>query len=220
MCAAQIAKVETGSQVQVGAPRPIVASLESQVATLNQQLFPDVRAATCFLVHFTVSAWQALGIPYHACGVSELNENFQKVIRANFRPEHLHRSLRDQVEQRTCLLHMETGGSCGHKGCDLCVCGSPCPPFSVQRVKRFCDGSIASHALTSVTTEDARDMLLFGQHRAFILEQVAGFDMPEVAGGSSDETPMRRRGPVPVRVLHSQACHLDSSEATSLLQTL
>ena len=64
-----------------------------------------------------------------------------------------------------------------------------------MRTKRYCDGSVARHDLTAVTMEDARDMLLLGNHKAFILEQVTGFDKPEKAGGSADFSPMRRQGP-------------------------
>ncbi|CAE7213542.1 unnamed protein product [Symbiodinium sp. CCMP2592] len=39
---------------------------------------------------------------------------------------------------------------------------------------------------------DARDMLLHGQHKAFILEQVPGFDKHETASDPSKPTPLRR----------------------------
>lgn len=34
---------------------------------------------------------------------------------------------------------------------DLLMSGSPCPPFSTQRTKRFADGSVVSHDAFKVT---------------------------------------------------------------------
>ena len=76
--------------------------------------------------------------------------------------------------------------------CDLAVFGTPCNPFSGMRVKRYRDGSVAHHPLADVTFRDAHRMLVFGQHKSLLMEQVAGFDKPLKAG--DDTTPMRQPG--------------------------
>ena len=134
-----------------------------------------------------------LGIPFTAVGASEINETARKIIMANHPPTHLHETLRDQVEHQTCRLHGQCQQKCGMQESDLCVCGSPCPPFSTFRSKRFLEDSVRNHELTDTTMIDARDMLLHGQHKAFILEQVPGFDKAETARDSSQPTPLRRR---------------------------
>ena len=135
--------------------------------------------------------WQALGIPYVAKGASEPNAVFRKVLQANFCPEHMHRTMREQLSEDPCLCHPDAR-NCKIEACDLAVFGTPCPPFSSQRVKRFQDGSVAQHNLTSITTQDAMDMLCDVGHKAVIMEQVAGFDKAESAGGSADASPMRQ----------------------------
>ena len=112
---------------------------------------------------------------------------------ANHPPTHLHDNFRDQIEHETCRLHGPSQQKCGMQQSDLCVCGSPCPPFSTFRSKRFLEGSVRQHGQTDTTMLDARDMLLHGQHKAFILEQVPGFDQAETSRDSS-ESPMRRPG--------------------------
>ena len=88
-----------------------------------------------------------------------------------------------------CLLHPHE--CCKIRGGDLCVLGSPCPPFSTQRGKRFRDGAVFAHPLFSVTFHDARDAIVDGCHRAVILEQVEGFAKPQVTG--EDLSPMDRQ---------------------------
>ncbi|CAE6931379.1 unnamed protein product [Symbiodinium sp. KB8] len=134
---------------------------------------------------------EALGIPFTAVGASECSQTAQKIIMANHPPTHLHDNFRDQIEHETCRLHGPSQQKCGMQQSDLCVCGSPCPPFSTFRSKRFLEGSVRQHGQTDTTMLDARDMLLHGQHKAFILEQVPGFDQAETSRDSS-ESPMRR----------------------------
>ena len=62
-----------------------------------------------------------------------------------------------------------------------------------MRTKRYQDGSIASHPLSEITFRDARNMLMWGDHKAVFMEQVSGFDKPERAGDLL-ATPMRRLG--------------------------
>ncbi|CAE7746671.1 unnamed protein product, partial [Symbiodinium necroappetens] len=131
----------------------------------------------------------ALGIPFIAKGVSETQAASRSLLLANHEPEHVHCCMRDQIEGRGCLIHPDA--KCALESCDVCVFGTPCPPFSQFRGKRYHENSVASHDLVSVTMEDARDMLVLGQHKAVIMEQVPGFDMPEHSGASEDATFMR-----------------------------
>ncbi|CAE7197677.1 unnamed protein product [Symbiodinium sp. CCMP2592] len=98
--------------------------------------------------------------------------------------------MRDQVQSCGCLKH--PSGKCALESCDLCVFGTPCPPFSQFRGKRYRGSSVAEHSQVHTTMEDARDMLVVGQHKAVIMEQVPGFDMPDHAGASTESTFMRR----------------------------
>ena len=109
----------------------------------------------------------------------------------NYTPKHFHECLEDQLSNKPCLLHSDHE-SCQMPECDICVCGTPCPPFSKFRAKRFSDGSVANHAATSVTMRSARDLLARGLHKAFILEQVPGFDQVEESSDKYGATPMRR----------------------------
>ncbi|CAE7215305.1 unnamed protein product [Symbiodinium sp. CCMP2592] len=98
--------------------------------------------------------------------------------------------MRDQVQSCGCLKH--PSGKCALESCDLCVFGTPCPPFSQFRGKRYRANSVAEHSQVDTTMEDARDMLVLGQHKAVIMEQVPGFDMPDHAGASTESTFMSR----------------------------
>lgn len=93
------------------------------------------------------------------------------------------------MDGSSCRLH--PGEHCKIEGVDLCVMGSPCPPFSTQRSKRFHDGTVTDHPLYSVTFHDARDAIVDGGHKAIILEQVEGFAKPQVVG--DELSPMERQ---------------------------
>lgn len=136
--------------------------------------------------------FEALGIPYELVGASEINPSFRSVIQANFTVKHLHNTMKDQVDSAACLLHRDSCDSCRLTPCDLAIFGTPCPPFSEQRTKRYRSGSVKEHPLTRVTMEDARDMIVLGGHKAVVMEQVQGFDRAEVAG-DAEFTPMRRQ---------------------------
>ena len=146
----------------------------------------------------TQTCWQpvrqALGIPFQYMEASDVWDVSRKVILANHPPKHLHECIRSQIEGHRCLLHAGDEGSeaCAVREADLAVVGPPCPPFSRMRFKRYRDGSVAQHPQTDVTMVDTRDLLVLGQHKAVIVEQVLGFDDAEATGGSSDYSFMRR----------------------------
>ena len=135
--------------------------------------------------------WQPLGIPFEAVGASDPCKCFRSVVSANYGPQHFHEFIEDQLRETPCLLHPDSE-SCKLPECDICVCGTPCPPFSKFRAKRFSDGSVAAHQATDVTMRNARDLLASGLHKAFILEQVPGFDQAEESSDKYGVTPMRR----------------------------
>ena len=138
-----------------------------------------------------LAAWQALDIPFKAMGASEPNMMFRSIIQRNVDVAHLHGTMLEQTQGKPCTLHKGSCG-CSMQVCDLCIFGTPCPPFSCQRVKRYQSGSVVDHPLAEITFRDAREMILFG-HRCVVMEQVAGFERPEEAGGGLT-TPLKRPG--------------------------
>ena len=74
------------------------------------------------------------------------------------------------------------------------VSGSPCPPFSTQRPKRFSDGAVKAHAQFDLTMEQVIALYALYEPEKAVLEQVWGFCMPFCSG--SDETPKSRQGSI------------------------
>lgn len=62
---------------------------------------------------------------------------------------------------------------------DLAVVGTPCQPYSRQRVKRSQVGSVESHKSHHTTFSDLLQWMESLQPKALIAEQVVGFDQPE-----------------------------------------
>ena len=135
---------------------------------------------------------QALEIPFTCCGVSEPNLVYQDFEKANHAAcvEHMHNTMSDQTVGAGCLLHPKSEECNLGQGHSLAVFGTPCPPFSTMRTKRFQEGSVKSHQLHDVTFKESVQWLQSFRPAAAILEQVAGFDKPEVAGGH--HTPLHR----------------------------
>lgn len=67
--------------------------------------------------------------------------------------------------------------------------GTPCPPFSEQNPLRNQPGKVEEHPLYNVTFKDAIDAIGLG-HKAYLLEQVLGFDKP--FSPECHETPLDR----------------------------
>ena len=122
-------------------------------------------------------------------GASDPNAMFREVIKRNVEVEHLRGTMMEQTLEKECIFHKNCGG-CTLEPCDLCVFGTPCNPFSEQRTKRYRDNSVVTRPLAEVTFRDAKQMVLKGQRKCLIMEQVAGFDKPEQAGETL--TPLRR----------------------------
>lgn len=70
--------------------------------------------------------------------------------------------------------------------------GTPCPPFSTQRSKRFVDGSVKDHHAFDLTMEKLIELYAIYEPEKALLEQVWGFTLPFQAGGG--ETPKQRPG--------------------------
>ena len=93
-------------------------------------------------------AIQALGIDFHCHGISETNMSYLAFCEHNHSCDHMHGSLESQMKDERCLLHSsETGRACCvlPHGVDFLCMGTPCPPFSRQRPKRFASGTVKQH---------------------------------------------------------------------------
>lgn len=128
--------------------------------------------------------FQELEIPFTCVSISEKSAAYQAFIEANFpdRIEHAYRTMADQICGEGCLKHVGSGRRCGNQGQRqsprLAVFGTPCDPFSKQRSKRWCDGSVKAHGDFATTFQDVYQLLEAEEPLITIMEQVDGFDMP------------------------------------------
>ena len=114
---------------------------------------------------------------------SDLKQQSFDMIKENF-PElgHYFQSLDDQLNGRDCLIH--PGRLCNPEGMecpDLAVTGTPCQPFSRQRVKRSAPGSVAGHKAYDTTFKDLIAWLHAHEPKVAVVEQVEGMDLRESA---------------------------------------
>ena len=144
---------------------------------------------------------QALRVPYRAVGTSEPNPEFREYQALNHEGiEHMHLTMEDQHRARPCTLHKhaESCDPCASLpgGCpQLAVFGTPCPPFSRQRTKRFAENSVREHQAFAVTFEDTFKWLQKFEPITALMEQVKGFNARESAG-STGPTPYERHAGV------------------------
>jgi len=148
-------------------------------------------ASSCTGACSEAAALEALGLPYLISGASEKNGKFAAIFNHNFQVDHLWETMKEQVSERPCQLFGCKGlGSCSMRNeLDIWVMGTPCPPFSEQNVSRKKPGAVEGHALYSVTFTDALAAICSG-HKAYLLEQVPGFNKPY--DSDSSETPLDR----------------------------
>ncbi|CAK9112795.1 unnamed protein product [Durusdinium trenchii] len=157
----------------------------AQLKTLQ----PVLLGSSCSGACSEAAAFTALGIPFQLCGVADVNKDFRQIIEANYKPSHSWSLMQDQISCQACLKHADSM-ACEMASClDVWVSGTPCPPFSEQRPRRFNVGSVEAHPLYSVTFESAIDAVKQG-HKAYIFEQVKGFGKPYDM--STSETPLER----------------------------
>ena len=162
--------------------------------------------------------FQELGIPFRALGISEMNPAYQNFCKVNHLFEHLHATMEEQTCDAPCLLHSGVdhcsvaSGAGGEFQSPTFACfGTPCPPFSPQRPKRFHSGSVQEHHAYMTTFQGAVSFMKRFEPKIAIMEQVEGFD--QRFSSDEDETPKTRPG---------ERCNIDvfdfSSKGCVLLQ--
>ena len=111
-------------------------------------------------------------------------------MEANFAVEHMHASLDAQTDGQICLKHRLQSKGCLCFDCSLGIAGTPCKPYSLQRPKRFADGSVKGHRDHKLTESELVSWLAQTCPEAGFFENVPGWDMPEHVDEA--ETPMAR----------------------------
>lgn len=137
---------------------------------------------------------QELKIPFQCISTSEVNEKYRSFAYVNHAESvtHWYATMKDQQEGKTCVAHTDGGGPCPVVAdVQYMILGTPCNPFSVQRPKRFLDGSVREHSMYEQTFKDAFEHLRVFQPLTVTMEQTGGFDLPESKSVST--TPMQRR---------------------------
>ena len=145
-----------------------------------------------FLISSLTVAPQLLGIPVESMACCDLKRESLQMVSANFpHLQHFHYNLQDQTAGASCSAH--PGKFCRPaKVPDLAVIGSPCQPFSRQRVKRSVVGSVRGHSSFETTMSDLPTWLEAHQPRCAIAEQVHGLDVAESV--QDPVTPLQRPG--------------------------
>eukprot|EP00439_Symbiodinium_sp_Y106_P008465 s6826_g1.t1 len=148
----------------------------------------DFRALVCIFICQCSGTPQALEIPFVPVGAANTNDRFRAYVQCTVHEpvRHFHASMEDQVSGVCCTLHG------GQDGCaveaagvvDIAVAGSPCPPFSMQRSKRFLDGTVEQHPLFYVTDDILPKWLVRFEPKFAVLEQVQEIGM--FGGGWAD----------------------------------
>ena len=161
-----------------------------------------VRSCVLWSLFDFAACLQGLRIDFEVFSSSEKQKDFRRFFMDNFPSKaftHVFETMEGQVDPKvSCLSCAQTNTAC-EDSCratlpiiDLMVTGSPCDPFSVQRAKRWCNGSVKSHEDYSVTMSAVLQMYTKYEPHVGIFEQVKGFTMPLVAGGTT--TPYDRLG--------------------------
>eukprot|EP00438_Fugacium_kawagutii_P030561 Skav222976 [mRNA] locus=scaffold2762:15098:16594:+ [translate_table: standard] len=132
-----------------------------------------------------------LGIKLGAISCSDIKKESFAMVRENFEPTHFHSTMQNQIKQVACWMH--PAHLCQFQtvdGPDLAVVGTPCQPFSRQRVKRSASGSVRAHSKFDTTFKDLIDWLSEFEPKTAVAEQVVGLHSPE--SSSERSTPMDR----------------------------
>lgn len=118
-------------------------------------------------------AWlQALGVDFLALSVSEANPVYRSIIEANH-GKAIKTTFDDVNKQVSHYM------ACPQKASpDIGVTGSPCNPFSSQRVKRFAAGNVALHVDYETTMTSVVSFYATLEPKLGVTEQVAGFKQP------------------------------------------
>ena len=140
-------------------------------------------------------ALQLLGFTVRSYNCSDPKPASYNMVMENFGDtvSHFFPCMWCQSENEECKLH--PGKICAEASrvsFDIGVCGTPCQPFSRQRVKRSAEGSVRNHSLFEATNSDLMDWLRCHRPKVSVVEQVMGLSIPEST--SSTTTPLDRPG--------------------------
>ena len=101
------------------------------------------------------------------------------------KPTHWYHNLKDQISNKACALHPYAHSCLACPvSADLGICGTPCHPYSTARPGRYQEGSVQKHAEFRVAMDEFMSWLQQYEPAVQIFEQVLGFNMPFVAGGT------------------------------------
>ena len=133
-------------------------------------------------------------MPAEFLSAADWSSDCQKMILANYQSElcHLHYGMDEQMSGSACMLHREATGGCSCAGAEFAVSGTPCPPYSDQRPKRFHDGSVKSHPQDAITAELLVTWLGTLQPQAGLQENVTGWNKVEASSNQPTATSMSR----------------------------
>lgn len=101
-----------------------------------------------------------------------------------------------QLKGERCAAHPAELSCELPESCDLMVLGTPCNPFSTQRVKRYHPNSVMNHHLVQHTFSDTYQMIEKMEPANMIMEQTEGFGLPISVDDSTP--PLQRPGPASV----------------------
>lgn len=139
--------------------------------------------------------WQLLGIPVESISACDLKQISWEVVRRNFpNLKHFFDSLDGQITSAGCNVHpgLDAVGCIQADSPDLGVIGTPCQPYSRQRVKRHHPNSVREHRGYDATFTDLVLWLQTFEPKAGFAEQVEGFDLPESSASGDKTTPMQQ----------------------------
>ena len=127
-------------------------------------------------------------------GASDPKRSSFNMVMENFADslDHFHTCMLNQYENEPCVLHPDRRQCSTAPYADIGVCGTPCQPFSRQRVKRSAEGSVVNHMKYETTNTDVTSWLRAHMPKTAVLEQVMGLTIPEHS--NTTETPLDRQG--------------------------
>ena len=133
-------------------------------------------------------ACQALGIPFKAESISERCEVYREfaVINNSALIGRVHEQMETQLQVTRDKVDQESPS--------FALTSTPCNPFSVQRAKRYSEGSVASHCDYNTSMDSVVQFYEVFEPKAGVTEQVRGF--LTAVSGSDRSTPLSRSGSV------------------------
>ena len=104
---------------------------------------------------YVLSAPKALGLPYCILSASDMNMKCYDFVKQNYGPRcptHWFSTMNSQTRQEACVRHPYAAQGCASASTNpsFCLVGSPCHPYSTQRVGRFAIESVTNHKDTQL----------------------------------------------------------------------